>query len=254
MHLELLPLLRIQRELYEIPLGWSRFKAYLDTMTGGTDDIVLPLVSMNPMGKPHVAAMIDTLMAFDAEAVVVAVIAEVTQRLARIKGQLKVALVATDDAHGGWTNRYLSEMQMRFEGKRHLERGWVVVPIWTSETWTPERVREETLASIYRSIYLQAHGTPKVLQDMMTQEGLAGVFAGATQPALDPEDLEYTCEVIRPYRSSTDYPTIFACLYGDEAARSVGYPPLGLSPRAGYAVALCEAQQNPTSLEDALLM
>jgi hypothetical protein len=30
-------------------------------------------------------------------------------------------------------------------------------------------------------------------------------------------------------------------MYGDEAAISVGYPPLGLSPRAGFQVALADA-------------
>ena len=48
-------------------------------------------------------------------------------------------------------------------------------------------------------------------------------------------------EVIAPHLDSTDLPVQFACLYGDAAARSVGYTPMGLSPRAGYAVALDEA-------------
>jgi len=49
--------------------------------------------------------------------------------------------------------------------------------------------------------------------------------------------------VIQPYLDTTDYPTLFACLYGDEAAKSVGYPPLGLSERAGFALALEEARR-----------
>jgi hypothetical protein len=76
---------------------------------------------------------------------------------------------------------------------------------------------------------------------MMRQEGLAAVFAGASEPTLDAEEIVYSREIIAPYLDSADLPTLFACLYGDEAARSVGYTPLGLSPRAGYAVALAEA-------------
>ncbi|MCG8367305.1 MAG: hypothetical protein MJA27_28695 [Pseudanabaenales cyanobacterium] len=34
------------------------------------------------------------------------------------------------------------------------------------------------------------------------------------------------------------FPTIFACLYGDQAAQSVGHPALGLPPRVGYAIAV----------------
>jgi hypothetical protein len=59
---------------------------------------------------------------------------------------------------------------------------------------------------------------------------------------LDDVDLAYTAQVIKPHLDTTDYPTLFACLYGDGAANSVGYPPLGLSERAGFALALEEAR------------
>ena len=35
-------------------------------------------------------------------------------------------------------------------------------------------------------------------------------------------------------------PVQFACLFGDTAAREVGYAPLGLSANAGFEVALME--------------
>ena len=57
------PMLRVQRELYEIPHGWDRFKRYLAAMTGGTDDLILPLQAMNPMGKAPVAEALDALIA-----------------------------------------------------------------------------------------------------------------------------------------------------------------------------------------------
>ena len=49
MNLSLLPTLRTQRELHAIPRGMERFRAYLSAMTDGTDDIALPITSMNPM-------------------------------------------------------------------------------------------------------------------------------------------------------------------------------------------------------------
>ena len=67
------------------------------------------------------------------------------------------------------------------------------------------------------------------------------------------KDLAYSAEVIQEYRDTRDYPTIFTCLFGDEAARSVGYPPLGLSPRAGLALAHHEARQRGVAPEDVLL-
>jgi hypothetical protein len=43
--------------------------------------------------------------------------------------------------------------------------------------------------------------------------------------------------VLAEYASNTDRATVIAALFGDTAARDLGYPPLGLSPRAGLALA-----------------
>jgi hypothetical protein len=37
-----------------------------------------------------------------------------------------------------------------------------------------------------------------------------------------------------------DMPTLVAALYGDDAARACGYPPLGLSANAGFDLALAQ--------------
>ena len=253
MKFDLIPMLQVQRDLYDIPRGWTRFNTYIETMTGGTDDIVLPITGMNPMGKEHVAATLDTLLALGAEEVATEAIAEAEERLGGVPGQLRVGLVVADDAQGGWTNRYLTEMRHRSDRRAELKRGWTTVLLWTSETQSREWVRAEVLASLYRTLYFQQHGAPKTLRQMMAQEGLAAVFAGARELALDPEELAYTRDVIRPHLDSTNFPIVFACLYGDEAAWSVGYPTLGLSPRAGYALALAEARADDITPEAALL-
>jgi len=67
--IQLVPLLQVQRDLYTIPRGGDRFRRYLEAMTGGTRDMVLPLALMNPMGKEHVADTLDALLAIDAEGV-----------------------------------------------------------------------------------------------------------------------------------------------------------------------------------------
>jgi hypothetical protein len=46
--------------------------------------------------------------------------------------------------------------------------------------------------------------------------------------------------VIAPHLQSTHQPTVIACLYGDEAAKELGYPPLGLSKNAGFQIALAD--------------
>ena len=112
-------------------------------------------------------------------------------------------------------------------------------------------MREEVLSAVYRQLDLQRHGAPRTLRQMMDLEGRALAFAGATGPTLDAEELAYTRAVIEPHRDTDDFPTAFACLYGDAAARRVGYTPLGLSPRAGVALALAEARASTVPPEEA---
>jgi uncharacterized protein YjaZ len=78
---------------------------------------------------------------------------------------------------------------------------------------------------------------------MLAQEGYATSRAGCTVPSLDDEDLAYTRQVIEPHLGARDRATIIACLFGDAAARALGYPPQGLSDRAGFALALHDARE-----------
>ena len=45
---------------------------------------------------------------------------------------------------------------------------------------------------------------------------------------------------IDPLRNARDRATVIACLFGDTAAKALGYPPHGLTDRAGLALALNE--------------
>jgi hypothetical protein len=82
----------------------------------------------------------------------------------------------------------------------------------------------------------------------MAQEGWAEAYAGVER-SLDEDDLAYTRHVLEAYRDSASYPVIIAAMYGDAAARELGYPPLGVSENAGFALALSEKTGliNPTS-------
>jgi len=145
-----------------------------------------------------------------------------------------------DDVAGGWTNRYLTDAGHRFE-PLELRYGFATVLLWASETPTPEGITQAVLAACYRTSRLLRFGSPRTLRQMMAQEGQAAAFAGARFPNLDADELAYTRAVITPQLDTNAFPVAFACLYGDEAARSVGYEPLGLSADAGYALALHEA-------------
>lgn len=254
MQLEFVPLLQMQRDLHDLPRGWDRFRGYLEAMQPGTENTIAPLFVMNPMGKEHVAARLDQLLTMGVEAVAAEATKEAEQRFGLLSGRLKVGLVLADDMAGGWTNRYLSEAQLRFgymtkPQKRVRDHGtvplgWVIVLLWISDEPSGKRVHEEVLSAIYRALYIQRNGLPTTLRQMLAQEGLAAVFAAAQSPTMDEDERAYSCQVVQPHLDSADFPTVFACLYGDEAACAVGYPALGLSDRVGFTIAYHLAQSS----------
>jgi hypothetical protein len=243
MTLTYLPLLQVQRDLYNLPRGMERFNAYIETMVDpSTRDLKLPLVAMNPMGKDHVPALLDGWMALQADEIASQAVAQVSSTLAHVSGSFRVTLVISDDLKGGWTNRYFSEFSHRFETRAYHRRGWVTGILWTSESPAAEAARQAALTSVYRAAHIEQHGYARTLREMLGQEGYAMSAAGCTAPSLDAEDLVYTREVMAQYLDATDQPTVMACLYGDEVARALGYAPLGFTERAGLALALDNAR------------
>ena len=237
-----LPLLQTQLDLYDLPRGMERFRSYIRTMTDDeTGDLALPLVAMNPMGKDHVPALVEQYLALGAEQVAADAVAGVT---ASFSADYRVCLVVSDDLKGGWTNRWASEFSHRIEGAAITKRGFLTGILWTSEPASALAVREAVLTSVHRAEYLQTHPAPHTLGEMLSQEGYAMARAGCAAPTLDAEDLAYTRSVIEPHLSATARATVIPCLFGDAAAEALGYPPQGLSDRAGLALALAETTKD----------
>ncbi len=258
MNLEYVPLVPIMRELQGIPRSMERFRTYLRTIfpRDETADQLLPLLAMNPMGKDHVTALLDALLAMDADGIAAAATAEAAARLADVPGDFKVGLVVADDLMGGWTNRYANEFTFRFgpddvrfrdnpaERPRWLKDAWVFGVLWSSEAPAERAVREAVLTAAYRVAYTHRHGPARTLRDMLAQEGQVMAEAGCTAPALDAEDIAFTREVLAPHLDATDMRTCVECLFGDAAGRTLGFTPRGLSPWAGLALALHDARSN----------
>lgn len=249
-----MPVLTILRELYQKPRTMARFRDYLALLTGGTNDVVLPIGIANPMAKQQAVARLDELIALGADEIGAAAAAEAARRLAAVDlaVEIKAALVLADDVGGGWTNRYTTEAMVRFPGRGALRRPFATALVWTSASSTAEQLREEVLAAIYRVAHQHRYGLPRSLRDMLTQEGRAGVFSGAAQ-TLQPRELEAARAIIASVGDEPAYPTAFACLYGDDAAQQLGYAPLGLPARAGFEVALAEARTAAADPVGALL-
>jgi len=258
LQVEHVPTLRDQQRIYAIPRGPGRFADYIATITGGVPDacVMPPLISMNPMAREHVAEAVDRLIALDAEAVARDATAEACARLsaAPIDLSLKIGLVVLDDLKGGWTDRRFIELAYRLpRGKAVSTFGWLTAGLWVTEPTSPEGVRATVLSTIYRCAHRHRFGNPSTLREVFLLEGRAACFAGSVGTGLDPDDLAYSREVVAPWLDTDDVPRQFACLFGDAAARSVGYDPLGLSPRAGFALATEDARRAGVSPEAALV-
>ena len=238
----------------------TRFNWYIEQMTrvnaAGERDVVVPINAVNPMGKPHCLVAVNALIALDAERIAEQAAHEAEQRLRCVDATARLCINLLDDVGGGWTNRYFSEANFRMGAERseHAKqtRNFAVVPCWSSEVYTPERIRQETLVTVYLYAWFYTRGVPKTLKEIMRMNGFAGKFAGATEPPLPADDLAYTSEVIQPYLASTDFAINFACLFGDAAAHECGYEPMGLSARAGFALALDEVIRSDVTAEEAL--
>jgi hypothetical protein len=246
MKFELVPILEKLRDLYLIPRGPDRFGAYIDLATAGataSKDIPYPpLVTVNPMAKEHALEFVESWITLGAEDVAKTVLKEANVRLESVgySQTVKAGLSVLDDLKGGWTNRTFNDAA-RFKIAESLEKtGWVCVPVWTSEIPNLEELRTVLLESAFRAAFVVQHGDPKTLQEMMAQEGAVAAFANRFL-GFDTEELEYSRAVIAPHLESTHQPTVIACLYGDDAAKELGYPPLGLSKNAGFQIALADA-------------
>jgi hypothetical protein len=231
----------------------ERFRQYLRTISPDGATLDLPsLVSMNPMAKEHVTALLDALLALDADGVAGRAVAEASPEVAEGPGEFKVTLVVVDDLKGGWTNRYAEEFTHRFGSgppappdfrlPRWTKHFWVNGILWSSEAATERAVREAVLTAIHRAAYVLRHGPARTLRAMLAQEGHIMARAGCAGPVLDEEDIAYTREVLAPFLDADDKRTAIECLFGDAAGSTLGFTPRGLSPWAGLALALHDAR------------
>ncbi len=238
---EYIPLLHHLEALYQMPRNIERFERYVRSFLNesGEDVDIPPLVVANPMAKEHALGYVRGLLEMGAEEIAKAATQEAESRLP--KADLKVSLMVLDDAKGGWTNRYTTVSGLWSLEQRALERwkrsAWVTVGCWTSEVPTVQHIRQQTLTSLYQATWAMTKPLPKTLREILVYEGQALAFAGVEQ-WLDGEELRYTRAVLEPHLESTQHPVLIVALQGDAAAKSLGYPALGLSDRAGLGLAL----------------
>ncbi len=241
------PLLKILLEVYRVPPGKDRFDAYINAAIAGAtraaDVACPPLVMANPMAKDHANQQLELWLALGAEEELTRILEEANQTFWSLEFEplVHVGLTLIDDLKGGWTDSILTDWGLRFPDK--LNPNWVCVPLWTKYPQTLEILRRNTKMAVGRFVWQVQHDAAKTLREMLAQEGYAQAFANEIV-GMPREDLAYTQAVLEPLLEHTDKPTQLAALYGDDAAKRVGYPALGLSDFAGLELALATTLSN----------
>ncbi|MGI8747697.1 MAG: hypothetical protein ACR2J4_05010 [Deinococcus sp.] len=255
MRLTVHPILQGLRTVYEVGELYSmeRFLAYTTLASDGPE--LLPLGDFSPMGRRQ-PEYLDALLAIDAERLAAKDAREIEIELVDVQADFRLVLVVADQPNNGWTQRWLTDAAWRFGPEKtptqRPEHRWVTLQLWTHVTPTPAYLRSQLRGAVMRAAWRIRHGLPRTLGEMMRQEGAALAFGGglfAGEPLTqEPDERVYTRQVLAPLLQSDHWPTLFAALYGDEAAREVRFPPLGLGPLAGLALALAERVQDPSAI------
>lgn len=252
MDIEYISLLGELQRLYSQPRSYARFRDYLGTMIDETgDDLAYPPLNFaNPMAKEHLLEQVEALIAMNADAIVRDAIEQTLPDRQAIPGHYKASLVVADDLKGGWTNRthyeYISRRLVPPASLPPKQRGrfWITGILWSSEGPSAARVREAMLQAIYRLIAVETRGEAKTIGALLDQEAWVMAKSGTVLPELDPESAAITRDVITAHRdvSVDDMATTIECLFGDEAAQTLGYAGKCLEHWAGLRLALHQAQ------------
>ncbi len=230
------PLLQRIRPLYDLPREPDqRFPFYIAQVRAGETIGCPPLAAYNPMGKAHVGAYLDALIALDVDNLAQAWIDALPQHILARLGDMRLGIAVVDDVAGGWTERSAYEMNERFaQAQAKATAGWLTTFVYASEPVSLAQVEARVAATVARAAVIAEYGVAHTMSEMLTQE--AHVYQYATPPfAIDDDEYAYTDAVIGPYLEAIDYPTQVAVLLGDELARHNGFAPLGFAPYAGLA-------------------
>ncbi|MGV3630604.1 MAG: hypothetical protein ACO1O6_05345 [Bacteroidota bacterium] len=229
----LLPVLEQMRMLYQKPRSMERFHDYLRMLQDDSKgDLLLPIGGFNPMAKEHVLVKLEELQNLDAEKILEESLQEINSETGEEHALFKVAINLADDEKGGWTNRFTTDYDSKFNIRALVKRRFCTVFFWTSENYTPLLIRERTLEACYRTMYYAMHTRPKTLNDFLGQERFVAARSGK-EKNLSPRDKEKLDVYLKQYGDSDDYHTIFNFFYGDEACRSLGFPDKQLQTTAG---------------------
>lgn len=236
------PTLQTMAQIYEMSSEGGpkspRFAAYV-----ARTPTQFGLVPYNPMAGDAARDAVNALLALDAETVArhaagsVAVACEYAPEL---------VLAIAVRSKGLWSDRVATEVDERVTGKPRVpHRG--IISLWSREENTVATIARESAAEAVRVMWHAEHGIADTLNRVLACEGLAYALAasaadlGPYSAPLMPEESIAVIEALEVLGDTRQAGEIAGVLYGDAAAKEMGWTPLGIPPYAGYRWAIQHA-------------
>jgi hypothetical protein len=240
MEFQLLPVIDVMVELYQSPINADRFTKYMKILQGNAPgSISMPVTYYNPMGKEPVLKKLLELKALHVEDVMQETFTTINKMLASCdEKKIQVSPALADDLGGGWTNRYTTDYDSKFNITDMFKRNFCTPLFWVSENYSVEKIKERTADYCYRAFYRSITPQPLTLKDHIKQEAfVAGqnIFKKNEDPL---KNFPTINSFYRDHKDSNSYPTIFNFLYGDSASKELGHSSYGVREEwAGYKYA-----------------
>lgn len=246
MTFHLLPVADIMITHYQTPVNADRFTNYMKILQGNSPgDITVPVTFYNPMGKEHVLKKLLELKKLKVEELMKETLIHINKSITSFSSkEIHVSVALADDLGGGWTNRYTTDYDSKFNVTDLIKRNFCNPLFWVSEDFSADKIKERTADYCFRFLYREKATQPLTLEEHIQQE----VFVTEHNPfrSAQPEigQLDKVSAFYNYYKDSTSYPLIFNFLYGDAASRELGYAAEGISMAwAGYAYAAFKSQE-----------
>jgi hypothetical protein len=195
-----------------------RFRAYLARV-----EREHALAAYNPMAGPAALASVERLLELDAEAIA-----------ARHADEADIAVVVSSP--GLWTDRVATEVELRTDPVPPA-----LVRFWAGEPVEAADVERECAAAALRARWLRRHGPARTLDEVLLREGWAYALAGSPFGPLEAGEATLVSDAVELLGASEQRGDIASVLFGDPAALTLGWTPLGLPWHAGYRWAIARA-------------
>ncbi|HET6226288.1 MAG TPA: hypothetical protein VFF27_08420 [Bacteroidia bacterium] len=248
MEFQLLPVVDVMVELYQTPINADRFTNYMKILQGNSPgNISMPITYYNPMGKAHVLKKLMELKALGVEDVMQDTLTAINKMLSSDDGKkIQVSPALADDLGGGWTNRYTTDYDSKFNVNDMFKRNFCTPLFWVSENYSVEIIKERTADYCARAFYRASTPQPTTLGDHIKQEAFVAdhnIFKIKEAPLTNSSTIH---TLFKSHKDSSSYPTIFNFLYGDSASKELGHSAYGIRDEwAGYRYATLLKTYDP---------